>query len=269
MHIKTCNIKISERIQRDLRDYPQKSTDKKEESIISECLKNTPAKIVNVLDEILENVLKTDHNVNKSQVLVALSKMNNTNEPKIIKSKVFSDLIGGGEDKKVIFLDNESDSEVEEDDEEDGEPTDNEYVVNTKNSLFTVKQWGEDEDNLKPAGINYKSKMSGFKNSAEVLRKAFQKRSIKKIGETKAHVEEVKRKGTGTELSIKVTDTKGDGEMKLSFWGPNKKTKETTIQINIKGVHKKTRPPKSLKYSKSKTLRARKLKHSQPVYLIR
>ena len=140
-------------------------------------------------------------------------------------------VLGGGEDQKSIYIDNESDSE-EEVDEKD-ESTSSEYIVNTKNSLFTEKQWGEDEDNLDPAGINYKSKMSGFAKSAEVLRKAFRKGSIKKVGEMKAHVEEVKRKGTGTELRIKVADCQGEGEIKLSFWGPNKKTKETTIQINI------------------------------------
>ena len=39
--------------------------------------------------------------------------------------------------------------------------------------------------------------------------------------------------------------------------------------IYIKGVQKKTRPPKSLKGSKSNMIRARKLKHSQPVYHIK
>ena len=37
----------------------------------------------------------------------------------------------------------------------------------------------------------------------------------------------------------------------------------------LKGVHVKMRPPKSLKCSKSKTLRARKQKLSQHVYIIR
>ena len=45
--------------------------------------------------------------------------------------------------------------------------------------------------------------------------------------------------------------------------------KETFIWTEIKGVHKKTRTPKSLKCPKSKTLRAGKLKRSQPVYLVK
>ena len=78
--------------------------------------------------------------------------------------------------------------------------------------------------------------MSGFPKSAEFLIKAFRKGSIKKIG-TCTRSEE---KGIGTELSIKVTYSEGEGEIKLSYWGPNKKTKETTIQINvIKGNEKR------------------------------
>ena len=38
---------------------------------------------------------------------------------------------------------------------------------------------------------------------------------------------------------------------------------------SLKGVHKKTRQLKSLKCSKSKTIRTMKLKFSQPVYLMR
>ena len=38
---------------------------------------------------------------------------------------------------------------------------------------------------------------------------------------------------------------------------------------NVKGGDKKTRPPETLKFSKSETCKARKLKLHQPVYLIK
>ena len=43
----------------------------------------------------------------------------------------------------------------------------------------------------------------------------------------------------------------------------------TYLITNIKGVHKKTRSPETLKGFKSKTWRPRKLRLHQPVYLIR
>ena len=192
----------------------------------SKVVKDTRTEIVDILDDILE--------------IVNLSEKNSSHEHRVTNLKMSLNLIGGGEEEGEGG-DTEPDSEEEEDENVTvkEESTFNEKSVNSKNSLFTTKQWGEDEDNADPAGINFKSKMSGFVKAAEVLRKEFRKGSIKKIGDMKAHVEEVKRKGTGTELNIKVTDSEGEGEVKLSFWGPNKKTKETTIQINIKKGNEK------------------------------
>ena len=63
----------------------------------------------------------------------------------------------------------------------------------------------------------------------------FRKGSIKVIGEIKSHSEEVKRKrGGGTEVKINITDLEGEGEVVLSIWGPHKKTKDITVQINSK-----------------------------------
>ena len=82
--------------------------------------------------------------------------------------------------------------------------------------------------------------MSDFEKSSEALKKIFRKGSIKIVGETESHVQEVKRKGTGTEVTVNIKDTNGEGEVVLRFWGPNKKTKETTIQINSrKGSEKR------------------------------
>ena len=130
-------------------------------------------------------------------------------------------------------MDNESDSE------EDLIESDNDSIVEAnqttkiiKNSLFTEKQWGNDGDTSDPAGINFKSKLPEFKKSVVTLKKIFRKGSVRVIGETKIYAEEVKRKGTGTEVIINITDLEGEGEVVLSFWNPNKKTKEITVQIN-------------------------------------
>ena len=56
------------------------------------------------------------------------------------------------------------------------------------------------------------------------------------IGEIKIQVEDVKRKGTLTELKLNITDPEGQGDVTLSMWSKNPKTKVTTIQINsVKG----------------------------------
>ena len=57
----------------------------------------------------------------------------------------------------------------------------------------------------------------------------FRKGSVRKIGDTKVHAEDVKRKGTGTELKLRVTDPSGEGHVVLTIWAPNKKTRETTV----------------------------------------
>ena len=62
----------------------------------------------------------------------------------------------------------------------------------------------------------------------------FRKGTFRKIHETTAHVEEIKRKGSGTEIKVKVADSNGEGEVILKIWSPNKHTKETTVQINSK-----------------------------------
>ena len=156
---------------------------------------------------------------------------NPTEKPVNIECDLSVKIIGGGEDIEIHGLDSDDDWE-----ETDVESVNSEQVPSERkkkyNSLYTKKQWGDDEDNPDPAGINFKSKLSAFKKCADKLKKVFRKGSIRKIGDTIAMVEEVKRKGSGTEYKIKVTDPGGEGEVMLSIWEPNKKTKESTVQVN-------------------------------------
>ena len=72
------------------------------------------------------------------------------------------------------------------------------------------------------------------------MKKVFWKGSIKSVGKTSIQVQEVKRKGTLTESKVNVTDPEGEADVILSIWSPDKKTKETTIQINsVKGNDKR------------------------------
>ena len=146
MGMKIVSVLFLEKIQEDMNKYPGDSVEKSEDISNFEVYKCTPTEIVDILDDILEKV--------------DLSKKNNSHEPRMTNSKIYLNLIGGGEDKRVICLDNEPDSEEEEDENEGvtvkEESTANANIVNTKNSLFTMKQWGEDEDSSDPAGINYK-----------------------------------------------------------------------------------------------------------------
>ena len=137
-------------------------------------------------------------------------------------------IIGGGEESTINNLEGESDSEP--DDIENDEVTKTSKLI--KNSFCIEKQWGDDDEN--PSGINFKSKLPHFKKLVETLRKVFRKGSVKAIGKIKTYAEEVKRKNTGTEVKINITDPEGEGEVVLSFWGPHKKTKDITVQINSK-----------------------------------
>ena len=135
-------------------------------------------------------------------------------------------IIGGGEEKQPINLDNESDSDKDEGESDDDIVEVTKASKTFKNSLFTEKQWGNDEENSLPAGINFKSKLPNFKKSVDALKKLFRKGSVKVIGKIKSYAEEVKRKGTGTEVKINISDPEGEGEVALSFWYSSKKTKE-------------------------------------------
>ena len=175
---------------------------------------------IEIVDEILENVVKNKFAEEEIKT------------PRIGSSEKSIIIIGGGDDESFIEVgsDSESDENAEESDSASvkREPTESKTV----NSLYAEKQWGDDDDSPDPSGINYKSKLSAFKKSIDKLKKFLRKGSIRQIGETKAHVEEVKRKGTGTEVRVKIKDPEGEGEVMLRIWGPNKKTKETTVQIN-------------------------------------
>ena len=109
-------------------------------------------------------------------------------------------IIGGGEENTINNLEGESDSEP--DDIENDEVTKTSKLI--KNSFCIEKQWGDDDEN--PSGINFKSKLPHFKKLVELLRNVFRKGSVKAIGKIKTYAEKVKRKNTGTEVKINITD---------------------------------------------------------------
>ena len=149
-------------------------------------------------------------------------------------------LIGGGENNLIHNLDNESDLDNDDTDSDDDIVEVTKTNKPVKNSLFTEKQWGDDDGGSDPAGINFKSKLPEFKKSVETLKKLYRKGSVKVLGKIKSHTEEVKRKDGGTEVKINITDPDGEGEVNLSFWGPHKKTRVITVQVNsIKGSDKR------------------------------
>ena len=145
-------------------------------------------------------------------------------------------IIGGGEENIVNL---ESSSEIDEDDNESDDSIvmdkKNKKIVTVKNTFFTEKHWGIDED-TNPAGINFKSRMLEFKKSAKKLKKICRKGSVKVVGELRIQVEDVTRKGSVTEFKVNISDPEGQGDVLLSIWNQNQKTKEITVQINsVKG----------------------------------
>ena len=101
---------------------------------------------------------------------------------------------------------------------------------------------GGNEDTISepPIGRNMKSKHEMFAVAASKLNQIYRKNSVKTVGDNTIHVTNVKRKGTATESTVDIEDTKGKGKILLTYWGPNKKTKETTIQVNTtKGSDKR------------------------------
>ena len=85
-----------------------------------------------------------------------------------------------------------------------------------------------------------KSKHEMFAVAATKLKQIYRKNSIKTVGDNTIHVTTVERKGTATEATVEIEDSKGKGKILLTYWGPNKKTKETTIQVNTtKGSDKR------------------------------
>ena len=72
------------------------------------------------------------------------------------------------------------------------------------------------------------------------LTQIYRKNSLKTVGDNTIHVTTVERKGTATEATVEIEDIKGNGKVLLTYWGPNKKPKETTNQVNTtKGSDKR------------------------------
>ena len=139
--------------------------------------------------------------------------------------------VHGGGEKRPSALSDSSDSS------DDDSITD----CNTSNMLYKENEWGNEElISQPPIGRNFKSKNEMFAVAATKLKKLYRKNSIKIVGENTIHVMEVERKGTAIEATVQIEDKDEKGKVLLTFWGPNKKTKETTIQVNTtKGSDKR------------------------------
>ena len=130
---------------------------------------------------------------------------------------------GGGEKRPSVLSDSSDDSS---DDESTNDNTNSQII-------YKEDEWGNEENiSEPPIGRNFKSKHEMFAVSATKLKKLYRKNSIKIVGENTIHVVEVERKGTSIEATVQIEDKGEKGQIRLTFWGPNKKTKETTIQVN-------------------------------------
>ena len=142
--------------------------------------------------------------------------------------------VHGGGDKISSVL-----NESSEDDDYSIDSTNDKTEVST--NIYKENEWGnEDQISEPPIGKNMKSKNAMFAVAATKLKQVYRKNSVKVIGESTIHVTNVERKGTATEATIDIEDKNGKGKILLTYWGPNKKTKETTIQVNTtKGSDKR------------------------------
>ena len=140
---------------------------------------------------------------------------------------------GGGKHNLSVSIESSEDSDNSLD------STDDETKVST--SIYKENEWGNEDIISEPQiGRNLKSKHDMFAVAATKLKQVYRKNSVKTIGDNTIHVTDVERKGTATEAIVVIEDKHGKGKILLTYWGPNKKTKETTIQVNTtKGSDKR------------------------------
>ena len=92
-------------------------------------------------------------------------------------------------------------------------------------ALYVEKRW--------QSGYNYKSRTPAFIKAAENLQILLRKRHKPcQIGDIQMKVLEVTKHSDGKLAKVEIADNEGTGEAQFHAWEPNKRTKETTIQVD-------------------------------------
>ena len=83
------------------------------------------------------------------------------------------------------------------------------------------------------SGHNFKSRSAAFGAATINLKSLFKKSPKEKyVGGVKLRVVATKKQGDGKLTSIELTDKEGIGQVQLQTFGPNPKTRQTTVQIS-------------------------------------
>ena len=114
--------------------------------------------------------------------------------------------------------------EVIETGESDTDVSDSEYD-DVESDLYQVKEWN--------VGCNFKARTPIFQKAGINLRSVFRKNAKEKaVNDLKIKVMDVTKVEGGKLAIVSVTDQEGTGKVQLHTWGPNKKTREMTVQID-------------------------------------
>ena len=109
--------------------------------------------------------------------------------------------------------------------ESEDEITDSDFEDLTLPNLYLEKEW--------KSGKNFKSRTPAFRRAVNDLKKLLLKsEKERKVDDINIRVLDVKIEDTSKVAEIQITDKEGAGQVKLTTWDPNKRTKMVPIQIS-------------------------------------
>ena len=138
-----------------------------------------------------------------------------------LKTYEYQSFIGGS--NKTVEEKNETEVDTNSDDDYESDS-----AIEEEHCSFAEHLWGQTEDDPHPAGINFKAKTKIFSEASDKLRSSLKLGTQKQTDKCAVKVITVEKKFT----LVQVSDEECQGQVTLTIWGPNKKTKETTVQVN-------------------------------------
>ena len=121
----------------------------------------------------------------------------------------------------------------EEEEEEENNQEDNDH--------FTEKFWGNDTPKDTPSSYKMTGNSAEFQDATDKLRKSLKKGATVHGDKATANVKDIGAKGPGTEFVMEIVGKKKEkGNIRLTYWPKNKKTKDIKVIVNNVAGNDKT-----------------------------
>ena len=121
----------------------------------------------------------------------------------------------------------------EEEEEEENNQEDDDH--------FTEKFWGDDTSKDTPSSYKMTGNSAEFQDATDKLRKSLKKGATVRGEEATANIKDVRATGPGTQFVMEIVGKKKEkGNIRLTYWPKNKKTKDIKVIVNNVAGNDKT-----------------------------